>query len=170
MKSRAPIQDSIDIRNYHDELKSRIVKRSRVRYIVDEKDLPMDEETLEAQLNNQLAGETQGESTSAEAGVDVSGVEADVLAEADAIFKRLQAEAEADEKAKEAEWIEKLTADNGNSEVEIDESMYNATTGSYSGAYGKGEISDATKEQAANILGKKDDDFIAMLLAQTENS
>lgn len=154
MKARAPIQDSIDIRNYRNELKNSIVKRSRVNYIVDEKEILVDETTDPTKMQGVEENE-----------LEFSNVDPEVLSEAEEIYMRLQREAEADKNAKETEWIEKLTRENS---TEIDESMYNATTGSYSGAYGKGDISDATKEQAANILGKKDEDFLAMLLEQAE--
>lgn len=122
LKLRAPITDKIDVRNFNDELKHAIVKRSRVRYIA----APEEEETT---------GDDE--------------VDAEALAQANEIFERLQREAEEDEAAKAAEWTARL--------AEEDESNYNATTGSYSGAYGKGNVSDETKALAANILGEKAD-------------
>ncbi|SFP96982.1 hypothetical protein SAMN02910358_00328 [Lachnospiraceae bacterium XBB1006] len=133
MKLRAPITDKIDVRNFNDELKHAIVKRSRVRY------MPTPQEDEE-----QSATE--------------SGEDAEALAQANEIFERLQREAEADEKAKEAEWIAKLSQ-----EQEVNDSDYNATTGSYSGAYGKGNVSEETKDLAANILGEKADSLAALI-------
>lgn len=127
MKLRAPITDKIDVRNFNDELKHSIVKRSRVRYIT----APEEEETV---------------------GDDV---DAETLAQANAIYERLQKEAEEDEIAKAEEWTMRL--------AEEDESNYNAATGSYSGAYGKGNVSDETKELAANILGEKADSLADLI-------
>lgn len=130
MKLRAPITDKIDVRNFNDELKHSIVKRSRVRY-----------NTTPQEDEEQLSTE--------------SAVDAEALAQANEIFERLQREAEADERAKEAEWIAKLS--------EEDESNYNASTGSYSGSYGKGDVSEETKDLAANILGEKADSLAALI-------
>ncbi len=152
MKTRAPITDVIDVRNFNDELKRSIVKRSRVRFI-------MDGDQVE---NNDVIQEV------AEPELDLSSVDPDVLATADEIFQRLQREAEADERAKEAEWIAKIAQENGTEEM--DESLYNKTTGSYSGSYGKGDVSDETKEMAASILGKKDDDFANLILNSSDIS
>lgn len=168
MKDRAPIQDSIDVRNFRNELKNSVVKRNRVHFIVDEKDKSIDEElgmTNDVKTAEAVQEEIAGSGTE----LDLSGIDSAVLAKADEIFKRLQREAAEDEAAKGAEWIAKLTAEQNGVSQELDESLYNASTGSYSGTYGKGEISDATKEQAANILGKKDDDFMKMILEQAEN-
>ncbi|MBE5905269.1 MAG: hypothetical protein E7277_00550 [Lachnospiraceae bacterium] len=133
MKLRAPITDKIDVRNFNDELKHAIVKRSRVRYMPTPQE---DEETMSTE----------------------SGADAEALAQANEIFERLQKEAEEDEKAKEAEWIAKLSQEQG-----VSDSDYNATTGSYSGAYGKGNVSDETKDLAASILGEKADGLAALI-------
>jgi hypothetical protein len=133
LKLRAPITDKIDVRNFNDELKHAIVKRSRVRYMPTPQE---DEETMSTE----------------------SGADAEALAQANEIFERLQKEAEEDEKAKEAEWIAKLSQEQG-----VSDSDYNATTGSYSGAYGKGNVSDETKDLAASILGEKADGLAALI-------
>ncbi|MCR4956212.1 MAG: hypothetical protein K6A30_05970 [Lachnospiraceae bacterium] len=138
MKSRAPITDYIDVRNFKDDLKNSVVKRSRIRFV------PNEEQQKEIEAANQEAMEP-----------DVSNMDPDVLATADEIFQRLQREAEEDNLAKQEEWTEKIAAEN----AKQDDSAYNATTGSYSGNYGKGAVSDETKDIASSILNRKSNDL-----------
>ncbi|MBQ7077664.1 MAG: hypothetical protein IJM91_05990 [Lachnospiraceae bacterium] len=169
MKDRAPIIDTIDRRNFQDDLKHSIVKRSRIHFVTEEEeerenietdamstdDSALNEEEIKAKsvANAEAAGIVLEDPT-----LDVSDVDPDVLAQADEIFRRLQAEAEADNLAKKKEWEEKLSGGNA-----VRDDAYNATTGSYSGLYGKGDISDETKSQAEAILGKKDDDLQSII-------
>lgn len=44
-----------------------------------------------------------------------------------------------------------------NREADSIEDLYNATTGSYSGAYGRGEVNEVTKGQIDKILQEKSD-------------
>lgn len=72
--------------------------------------------------------------------------------EAEGILGSLKAEAESKD-AKMRDEIEKLRE-----ETELkDKGMYNAATGSYSGAYGQGEVSEVTKGQIDQILREKKD-------------
>lgn len=68
------------------------------------------------------------------------------LDEAAAIFARLQAEEREDEARKQAEIEAAKRASEG----------YNATTNSYSGAYGQGEVDTVTKGQIDQILAEKE--------------
>lgn len=70
------------------------------------------------------------------------------------IFERLEREKAADEAEKQAEIAAAMAEASG--EVEITDSDYNATTGSYSGAYGKGPVDDSTLDQAAAILKERE--------------
>jgi len=80
----------------------------------------------------------------------------EAIRNANEIFARLEAEKAADEAVKAAEIAAALAEqEEMAARLVADESDYNATTGSYSGAYGKGEISDDTMTQAASILGEK---------------
>lgn len=169
MKNRAPIMDQIDVRNYYDEMKSSVIKRSRVHYIAD----PEEEERL--RLEEEREKDAEAEAILSGIGLDekvelqeefepdLSDVDPDVLQTADEIYQRLQREAEEDAKAKQDEWVEKLTRDKEN------EAAYNKTTGSYSGNYGKGEISQETKDLAANILEEKKLDIDALLEQEGKN-
>ena len=140
MKPRAPITDIIDVRNFNDELKHSIVKRSCVRYIP-----------------NEVVQESQSVKEE---------VDTEILATAHEIYQRLKREAKEDEEAKRIEWESKI-AQQKRQEEEIDESLFNKTTGSYSGVYGQGEVSAETKEMAATILGKKDTDLTSLIKDNT---
>ena len=163
MRKRAPIMDQIDVRNYYDEMRSSIIKRSRVHYIADpeeeERRRLEEEKEKDAEAEAILSGVVpfETEETEADTELDLSDVDPDILQTADEIYRRLQREAEEDAKAKQDEWVEKLTRDKEN------EAAYNKTTGSYSGHYGKGDISQETKDMAANILEEKKLDIDALL-------
>lgn len=118
MKNRAPIQDAIDRRNFKQDLASTVIKRSRVRFIMnDEENLDEEEAILERIL---AENDMQEEFTSTEddwddgfglvdePDLDLSGISDDVLSQADEILARLQREAEEDNEARKQEWIEKI--------------------------------------------------------------
>lgn len=167
MKARAPMLDAIDHRNFKDELKNSIVKRSRVRYFRTAEEAELDKKRQEEALlaaseaENKAAEMENGAAEAVEHTEDanLSEEEKMALAQAEEIFKRLQSEAEADEQALAQEWTERIAAEN------VDESDYNATTGSYSGAYGKGYVSEDTKSLADSILSEKGD-AIAEIIRQ----
>lgn len=74
------------------------------------------------------------------------------------ISARLEAEAAADEAAKQAEIQAAMAAASG--EVQLDDSDYNATTGSYSGGYGKNvTLDEAGLDQVASILSGSPNNF-----------
>ena len=77
------------------------------------------------------------------------------LKKAHVIIDRLDSEAAEDEAKKQAE-IDQAYIEAGINDIlrEVDKG-YNATTGSYSGAYGKGEIDTVTKDQVELILNAK---------------
>jgi len=172
MRDRAPIIDTIDQRNFKDDLKKTVVKRSRVHFVTVEEEEAQRRAELGLEEN---AGEnikdTVGESADSnipegveivDPTLDVSGIDPDVLAQADEIFRRLQAEAEADEEAKRKEWEAKIAGANDDRDPN-----YNETTGSYSGTYGQGEVSDEARAQAEAILNMKSDELQSII---NENS
>lgn len=69
--------------------------------------------------------------------------------EAECVIQRLDAEKAQDEATKQAE-IDKAYEEANRQED------YNKTTGSYSGAYGRGQVDDVTKGQIDLILHEKD--------------
>ncbi|MCR5373893.1 MAG: hypothetical protein K6E39_00800 [Lachnospiraceae bacterium] len=168
MKDRAPIIDTIDKRNFKDDLKKTVVKRSRVHFVTVEEEEAM--RRAESSLEDNYAesiDETTGDSASGRASegveildptLDVSDIDPDVLAQADEIFRRLQAEAEADEEAKRKEWEEKIAGANS-----VKDPDYNESTGSYSGKYGKGDVSDETRAQAEEILKMRNNELQSII-------
>lgn len=118
MKNRAPIQDAIDRRNFKQDLASTVIKRSRVRFIMQEEDnLDEEEEILERILaENEMQEEFAGTEDEWDDGyglveepdLDLSGISEDVLSQADEILARLQREAEEDNEARKLEWMEKI--------------------------------------------------------------
>ena len=158
MKDRAPIIDSIDKRDFHNDLKKTVVKRSRVHFVTVEEEEAQRQAEMQASMDNSndLNAPMEENVSNIPEGVeivdptlDVSGIDPDVLAQADEIFRRLQREAEEDDMAKKREWEEKIMADSNR------DPNYNASTGSYSGTYGQGEVSDETRAQADAILNMK---------------
>lgn len=155
MKDRAPILDTIDKRNFQNDLKKTVVKRSRVHFMTLEEEAAMKNaeaegatgnlEPMEQVTDNNDVGNAPIELV--DPTLDVSDVDPDVLAQADEIFRRLQREAEEDDIAKKKEWEEKIKAEN--------DPNYNAATGSYSGTYGQGEVSDEARAQAEEILNMR---------------
>ena len=172
MKDKAPIVDAIDERNFKDELKRTVIKRSRVHFVTKEELLQIEEEPGTDMLlssndsfyensmyeHDDYSGDGMDE-------IDLSDVDPEALAKADEIFKRLKMEAEEDAKATEEEWTEKILSDMGKS---YSDDAYNPSTCSYSGYYGKGDISDTTLEQASKILSKKNEDMAALIAAEQE--
>ena len=69
--------------------------------------------------------------------------------EAQDVFERLEQE-KADDKARMQEEIEQAYY-----EAKMKEEAYNATTGSYSGMYGQGDVDHVTKDQVQMILNEK---------------
>ena len=116
MKDRAPILDTIDKRNFQNDLKKTVVKRSRVHFMTLEEEAAMKNaeaegatgnlEPMEQVPDNNNAGGTPIELV--DPTLDVSDVDPDVLAQADEIFRRLQREAEEDDLAKKREWEDKI--------------------------------------------------------------
>ena len=169
MKDRAPIIDTIDMRNFKNDLKKTVVKRSRVHFVTLEEEEAMKRaaEGIEEGADNTATGEDVPNSNIPEGveivdpTLDVSGIDPDVLAQADEIFRRLQREAEEDDLAKKREWEEKISAANDTANEK--DPNYNATTGSYSGTYGQGEISDEAKAQAEAILNMRKDELQSII-------
>ncbi|MCR5346053.1 MAG: hypothetical protein K6E46_08395 [Lachnospiraceae bacterium] len=165
MKDRAPIIDTIDMRNFKSDLKKTVVKRNRVHFVTVEEEEAMRKAAMEetdAHSDNVAATDDDLGRSNIPEGVeivdptlDVSDIDPDVLAQADEIFRRLQREAEEDELAKKKEWEEKLSGDK--------DPNYNASTGSYSGTYGQGEVSDETKAQAEAILNMRKDELQSII-------
>jgi hypothetical protein len=79
------------------------------------------------------------------------------LERAEQICDRLQAEAAADDAAKQAQIDAALK--------EVQESEYNETTGAYSGAYGRGagEVDEVTKGQIDQILMEKTNELRSII-------
>ena len=69
--------------------------------------------------------------------------------EAQEVIERLEQE-KADDDARKREEIEQAYYD-----AKIKEEAYNATTGSYSGMYGQGDVDHVTKDQVQMILNEK---------------
>lgn len=70
---------------------------------------------------------------------------------ADEIFKRLEEEAAMDE-AKKMEEIDAILLE---AQMREEAGVYNATTGTYSGIYGRKEVDETTKEKIDKILHEK---------------
>lgn len=72
------------------------------------------------------------------------------------VFERLEREAAEDAAKKQAEIDQAYIEAELNDLVrEMDAKAYNATTGSYSGTYGQGEVDTVTQDQVAMILNEK---------------
>lgn len=87
--------------------------------------------------------------------------EAEKIKQAQEIFERLEAERKHDEDMKANEIAQLLAAQ--------DQSNYNATTGSYSGAYGQGDISEEKLGQVNSILSEKKD-AVSELIKQLQGN
>ena len=91
---------------------------------------------------------------------DVARLEEEVkMRAAQEIFERLEREAAEDAAKKQAEidqaYIEAEINDLVREIGARNDATYNATTGSYSGTYGQGEVDSVTQDQVAMILNEK---------------
>lgn len=91
---------------------------------------------------------------------DVARLEEEVkMRAAQEIFERLEREAAEDAAKKQAEidqaYIEAELNDLVREIGAQNDATYNATTGSYSGTYGQGEVDSVTQDQVAMILNEK---------------
>lgn len=77
------------------------------------------------------------------------------MREAQEILDRLEREKAEDEAKKQAEIDQAYIEAELNDLVREMDKTYNATTGSYSGAYGQGEVDTVTQDQVAMILNEK---------------
>lgn len=77
------------------------------------------------------------------------------MREAQEIFERLEREKAEDEAKKQAEIDQAYIEAELNDLVREMDKNYNATTGSYSGAYGQGEVDTVTQDQVQMILNEK---------------
>lgn len=77
------------------------------------------------------------------------------LRAAQEIFERLEREAAEDAAKKQAEIDQAYIEAELNDLVREVDANYNATTGSYSGTYGQGEVDTVTKDQVQLILNEK---------------
>lgn len=136
--------DLIEIRDRKNSVKSSVIKRWNVHF--------MTKEEIEAQQNLQNMTEA---TASAEEDLAKAEAEAEELRLAQEIFERLEREAAADKEKELEEQRMAYAMANG----ELDSSMYNETTGSYSGAYGKGPVDDETKAQLAAIMSNNGHDL-----------
>ena len=142
--------DLIDERDRKARMTSSVIKFWNVRYLTKEQ---------AKELEEQKKAKEQEEAQPAPQEVDED------LRRAQEIFERLEAEAAEDEARKIAEQRAAYEA----VQASMTEENYNATTGSYSGTYGKGHIDESTKDMAAAILSEKSDN-IAALFEQAEQS
>lgn len=145
MKNRAPIQDKIDLRNFRNELKNSVVKRSRVHFVTSEEE--DENQTVEM---NPVSEVHPALKESQEDKLDLSGVSQEDLARADEILARLQREAEEDERAKKEEWERKWAEENPDYSE-----FFNEATNSYSGMYGQGEIDEESRKLAESIMSRE---------------
>ena len=77
------------------------------------------------------------------------------MREAQEIFERLEREKAEDEAKKQAEIDQAYIEAELNDLVREMDATYNATTGSYSGTYGQGEVDTVTQDQFQMILNEK---------------
>ena len=141
----APLMDTIDKINYHEFIQSSVIKRYNVNYIPNNVHEEVTTQgTTEEMEEDSFASEFPNEQVQ-------SREEIKALEKAEEIFQRLQREAQMDEKAKEAEWTEKVRHELEEERRHKREEGYNATTGSYSGLYGQGEVSDEAQEMMDRI-------------------
>ena len=155
MSTYGLFEDAIDVRDRKRFLAERIVKPWNYNYIV-----PLTEEQLAAQAAaEEEARQAQAAAEAAAAPPpepELTDEQKALIESANEIFARLEAEKAADEAAKQAEIDAAMAAANGTPIPEaVTDSDYNASTGSYSGAYGKGPVDDSTKDMAASILSER---------------
>ena len=92
--------------------------------------------------------------------------EAEELRRAQEIFERLEREAAADKEKELEEQRMAYAMANG----DLDDSFYNETTGSYSGAYGMKPMDDDTKAQLDAIMSNNGNDISALFAQAEENA
>ncbi len=88
---------------------------------------------------------------------ELSEEQLEAIARANEIFNRLESEKAADDAVKAAEIAAAYAAQEAAEAGGDMDSMYNAATNSYSGAYGTGPVDEDTASQAASILSEKND-------------
>ena len=149
--------DLIEIRDRKNSVQSSVIKRWNVHF--------MTKEEIEAQQNLQNQQEALEDSAEDLAKAEA---EAEELRLAQEIFERLEREAAADKEKELEEQRMAYAMANG----ELDSSLYNETTGSYSGAYGMKPMDDDTKAQLDAIMnnnGHDLNDVFARAEAEMEN-
>ena len=127
--------DLIEIRDRKNSVQSSVIKRWNVHF--------MTKEEIEAQQQLSMA-----ETESTEESLANADAEAEELRRAQEIFERLEREAAADKETELEEQRMAYAIANG----ELDDSFYNESTGSYSGAYGMKPVDEATQAQLAEII------------------
>jgi len=140
-------QYPVDLIAQRDEklkISSSVIKSWNVRFVDAEGDFP--EEDIAENVGGDFQNDTSAETV---AEPELTPEQEEAIRSANEIFARLEAEKAADEAAKQAEIEAALAAQ--------DDSNYNASTNSYSGAYGTGPVSEETAAQAASILAEKKD-------------
>jgi len=122
-------RDLIAEKNKKESIKSSVIKYWNVNYVDPNYEDPNDAARLEEEERLRAAQE---------------------------IFERLEREAAEDAAKKQAEIDQAYIEAELNDLVrEMDAKAYNATTGSYSGTYGQGEVDSVTQDQVAMILNEK---------------
>lgn len=130
--------DLIAIRDEKLKMQGKVIKWWNVQFV----DAINSEDEYTEEIPEEMV-----EEPAAEPELDADQLEA--IARANDIFARLEAEKAADEAEKAAEIAAALAAQ--------EDSNYNASTNSYSGAYGTGPVDEDTASQAASILNEKND-------------
>lgn len=149
--------DLIEIRDKKNSVKSSVIKRWNVHF--------MTAEEIEAQ-NNQEALLAEANSAADEEAAKKAEEEAEELRRAQEIFERLEREAAADKEKELEEQRMAYAMANG----DLDDSFYNETTGSYSGAYGMKPMDDDTKAQLDAIMSNNGNDISALFAQAEENA
>ena len=139
--------DLIDIRDRKMNVKSSVIKRWNVHFVTQE----------------ELDAKAAAEKAEKEPDLDAMAAEEEELRKAQEIFDRLEREA-AEDRQKELD-EQRLAYQMANGE--LPDEMYNATTGSYSGAYGRRPVDDETQAQLDEIMNNNGNNIEA-LFAQAE--
>ncbi len=161
--------DLIAIRDARVKMATTVIKSWNVNYIIPEPDTPLirDPEEVRADELARKAAEFAASSPAPEPEEELSEEQKALIAQANEVFARLEAEKAADEAVKQAEIDAAFAAQGAAEAVAVTDADYNAATGSYSGAYGKGPVDDSTRDIAASILGERNDAFSEMLQGLT---
>ena len=128
--------DRIDERDRKDKLARTVVKRWNVRF------KPLDDETSDETDGPVMQDVAAQPEPAVQPEPEMSEEEKEKIRQAEEIIARLNAEAAEDEAAKQAE-------------IAAAKAGYNASTGSFSGAYGQGEMNDLERERVGNIMAEK---------------